>query len=102
MVEQGERETGANEHLLSLVGDDADLVHEWEFMCECGHEDCHESVFLTVAAFVALRDAGEAVVADGHHASPVAHARRVRNATQALRAQAEHQVKRAKKNLGLT
>ena len=102
MVKQGTRETEANEHLLGLVDDDLGVVHEWEFMCECGDEDCHESVFLTVAAFVALRDAGEAVVADGHHVSPAAHARRVRNATQALRAQAEHQVQRAKKNLGLT
>jgi hypothetical protein len=67
----GARETESNEHALSLVGDEAGVVHEWEFMCECGDENCHESVSLTVAAFVALRDAGEAVVADGHHASPV-------------------------------
>ena len=102
MVKQGAREVEANEHVLSLVDDEPGGVREWEFMCECGHEGCHESVFLTVAAFVALRDSGEAVVAAGHHVSPAAHARRVRNATQALRAQAEHQVKRAKKNLGLT
>jgi hypothetical protein len=102
VVKQGTRETKASEHPLGLVDEDGSVVHEWEFMCECGHEDCHESVFLTVADFVTLRDAGAAVVAEGHHLSPVVHARRVRNATQALRAQAEHQVKRAKKNLGLT
>ena len=91
MVAQGARKTGANEDL-----------HEWDFMCECGEETCHKFVFLTLDEFVALRDRGEAVLAPEHHLSPVAHARRVRSATQALRAQAEQQVKRAKKNLGLT
>jgi hypothetical protein len=102
VVEQGARETEAHEELLRLVRDEVTGVREWEFMCECGQESCHESVFLTLAAFVALRDGGEAVLAGGHHVSQVAHAQEVRSATQALRAQAELQVKRAKKNLGQT
>ena len=101
MLEQGAHETEANEDLRP-VREEVSGVQKWDFMCECGGEHCHESVFLTLADFVALRDRGEAVLAPGHRVSPVAHARRVRSATLALRAQAEQQVKRARKNLGLT
>jgi hypothetical protein len=102
VVEQGASKSEANEELLHLVREEVSGPHEWDFMCECGEESCHESVLLPLADFVALRDRGEAVLAPGHRVSPVAHARRLRSATQALRAQAEHQVRRAKKNLGLT
>jgi hypothetical protein len=76
VVKQGAREIEANEHILRLVRDDFSGVHEWEFMCECGHESCNESVFLTLAAFVALRDGGEAVLSDGHYVNRVAQALR--------------------------
>jgi hypothetical protein len=76
VVKQGAHQTEANEHILRLVQDEVNGVREWEFMCECGHEGCHESVLLTLAAFVALRDGGEAVLAGGHHVSQVAHTRR--------------------------
>jgi len=76
VVEQGARATEANEHLLRLVRDGVNGVRHWEFMCECGQEGCHESVFLTLADFVALRDGGEPVVAGGHHVSRVTHAQR--------------------------
>jgi hypothetical protein len=87
---------------LRHVRDDVCGAQEWEFMCECGHDTCHETVLLTLDAFEVLRDSGEALLASGHHANPIARARRVRSAAQALRAQAEHQARRAKKNLGLT
>jgi hypothetical protein len=59
------------------------------------------TVFLSLDAFEAIRDSGEPVLAEGHVVSQAARARRLRSATQALRTQAEHQVTRAKKNLGL-
>ena len=93
--------TETRDQSLRHVRDQADGVQEWEFMCECGHGSCRETVFLTLDAFEAIRDSGEAVLAAGHAVNQIARARRVRSATQALRAQAEHQVRRAKKNLGL-
>jgi hypothetical protein len=93
--------TEPRESALRHVRDHADGVQEWEFMCECGHESCRETVFLTLDAFEALRGSGQAALADGHVVSQVARARRLRSATKALRAQAAHQVTRAKKNLGL-
>ena len=66
MLEADAGETETSAHLFSLVRDEVGGLHEWEFMCECGHKSCHESVFLTLAAFVALRESGEAVVAREH------------------------------------
>ena len=66
MLEENAGETETSAHLFSLVHDEVSGVHEWEFMCECGHKSCHESVFLTLAAFVARRESREAVVAPGH------------------------------------
>ena len=102
MVKSDAQTTETYKHALRHVRDEADGVQEWEFMCECGHVSCRETVFLTLDAFETLRDNREAVLAGGHQVSPVTRARRARSATQALRAQAEHQVRRAKKNLGLT
>ena len=73
---------------------------EWEFFCECGEKNCRESVFLTLDAYVALHDRGKVVLAGGHHLSSVVRARRLRGDAKALVAQAMHQVKRARRNLG--
>jgi hypothetical protein len=40
------------------------------------------------------------VLAEGHRVSPVERARALGDQARALRAQAEHQIQRAKKNLG--
>jgi hypothetical protein len=72
---------------------------EWDFFCECGQEDCHEYVFMTLDAYVSLHDGGEPVLADGHHLSQVERARRLRADADALQRQAKHQVGRAKKNV---
>ena len=53
----------------------------WEFFCECGRNDCHEYVSLTLDAYVALHDGDRAVLADGHRLRP-----------------AEHPVRRSRKN----
>ena len=77
-----------------------DQDEEWEFFCECGRPDCEERVKLTVAAHSALDDGQSAVLAPGHRLSQIERARRLMEVSKALRAQAEQQVKRAKKNLG--
>jgi hypothetical protein len=70
---------------------------EWEFFCECGRDDCQERLKLTLDAYVALYDSGRAVLAEGHQLSQVERARRLRDDAEALRRQAEHQVRRVKK-----
>lgn len=89
----------ANAHILRYVRDVDDGDQSWEFLCECGREDCHERVFLTIAEFVALHDAGGTLLAEGHQPSQVVRALRLRAEANALKNQAEHQAKRAKKNM---
>lgn len=72
---------------------------EWEFFCECGDPDCHEQVLLTLESFGAIHDQGFAVLAAGHRVNQPARAARLRREAQALRAQAEHQLRRARRNL---
>jgi multidrug efflux pump subunit AcrA (membrane-fusion protein) len=84
---------------LRRVRDAISGEREWEFACECGRRDCDELVFLTLDAYAALHDAGQAVLAEGHRVSQVARARRLVQAARALSAQAEQQVARARRNL---
>jgi hypothetical protein len=91
--------TEVNLHILDAARDSIGEGQEWEFFCECGHADCHEHVELTLDAYVSLHDGGDAVLADGHQVSQVERANRLGDDNKALKAQAEHQVKRAKKNL---
>jgi len=74
---------------------------EWEFSCECGAEHCYERVFLTLDEYIALREFDRAVLAEGHHLSQVERSRRLRDDAEALHAQADQQVRRAKRNRGL-
>jgi hypothetical protein len=90
--------TEVNGNILLHVQDADDGDLEWEFFCECGHDRCHEHVFLTLDAYITLRDGGGAALAEGHHLSQVERARRLRDDAKGLRAQAKHQVARAKKN----
>lgn len=72
---------------------------EWEFFCECGRSGCEEHVLLTIDAYSALHDGGRAVLAPGHRVSQVGRARRLGDEAEALRAEAGHQLRRARKNL---
>ena len=38
----------------------------WEFVCECGGEDCSERVSLPLERYDELRDADVALLAPGH------------------------------------
>ena len=91
--------TEANRHVLRVVRDLADGEQEWEFFCECGHKDCDEPVFLTLDAYVELREQGGVVLADGHQLSQAERARGLRADAEALRREATHQVRRTMKNL---
>jgi hypothetical protein len=90
-----------NEHILSAARDSISQEQTWDFFCECGREGCAELVQLTTGVYVSLRDRGDAVLAPGHRLSRAERARRqareLREDSEALRAQAEHQVRRAKK-----
>jgi hypothetical protein len=85
---------------LRHVRDSSTGERGWEFACECGRRECSESVFLTLDAYAERRDAGHAVLAEGHPVNQIAVSRRLVEAARALRAQAEHQVRQARKNLG--
>jgi hypothetical protein len=73
----------------------------WAFLCECGEAGCHAQVRLTLAEYDALKAAERPVLAPGHAASRAAVARRyaeaLREDATALRAQAEQQLRRARK-----
>jgi hypothetical protein len=88
-----------NRCILDAARDSISEEQEWEFFCECGRPDCREHVTLTIDAYVAIRDGGGAVVADGHRPSQVERARRLAEDAEALRRQAQHQLNRAEKNI---
>lgn len=71
----------------------------WDFFCECGDLACDERTPLTLNRYEQLRDAGQAILAPGHHVDEKARARALRADARALRAQVQHQVRRASKNI---
>jgi hypothetical protein len=78
----------------------------WDFLCECGADDCQEWVTLHVADYEAMQRSDTPILAPGHTLSAGQRsrrkARRLVDHAKALEAQAEHQVKRAKRNLNQT
>ena len=87
--------TEVNTEILEAAREFASEEQEWEFLCECGRQDCHEHVKLTLDAYIALHDGGRSVLAKGHRLSQVDRARRLQADAEALRRQAQHQVQRA-------
>jgi hypothetical protein len=87
--------TEVNMHILDAALDSISEEQEWEFFCECGRADCHEHVELTLEEYVALHDGGLPVLAKRHRLSQVERARRLQADAEALRRQAQLQVKRA-------
>jgi rubrerythrin len=76
---------------------------DWDFRCECGETDCHETVSLTVAEYELLRAGGSPILAEGHEPCRARVAREVsselRRESEALREQARLQARRARRNL---
>jgi hypothetical protein len=75
----------------------------WSFLCECGDESCQEWVTLPVVGYEALQRADQPIFAPGRSLTPSQKsrrtARRLRDDAKALRAEAQHQAKRARRNL---
>jgi hypothetical protein len=97
-VELSDLMVDMNERVRALAA----RLHEWGFMCECGLVTCHERVHLSLPAYEALRTRGDAVLAAGHVLTEAQRARRraerLSGEASALRAQAELQTKRARRN----
>ena len=93
--------TEVNAHILEAARDSITQEQEWEFFCECGDSTCGEQVKLSVEEYVGLRERGDAVLADGHRLSrgelALRRASELGEESAALRAQAEHQVRHARK-----
>jgi hypothetical protein len=84
--------------------DPSELDEEtWDFLCECGSDDCQAWVTLRVSEYEALLQSDTPILSPGHTLSAGQRtrrkARRLVDDARALEAQAEHQVKRAKRNL---
>lgn len=76
----------------------------WAFLCECGDGLCQEWITLPVKKYEALQRADQPILAPGHTLSAPQktrrQARRLADDAKALRAQADVQAKRSKRNLG--
>ena len=74
----------------------------WVFLCECGDDHCEEWVTLPVGKYEALQRADQPILAPGHTLSEPQksrrRARRLVDDAKALEAQADVQIKRAKRN----
>lgn len=110
-----EEQLAARQRLLvevnSNIGADAhDLPAEeqeakgWDFLCECGDGSCTELVHLTLAGYDEVRAGEGFVLAERHTVQRAelarAWARALREDAAGLRAQAQHQRSRARKNRG--
>jgi hypothetical protein len=78
----------------------------WDFLCECGAAECKEWVTMAVSEYTQLQRRRIPILAPGHSLDQVQRTRRMARRrveeAQALRAQAEHQLKRARRNLEKT
>jgi hypothetical protein len=74
----------------------------WDFLCECGDDTCREWVTMRVSEYEALQRGEQPILAEGHKLAESERARRrarrLAEESKALRAQAEHQLKRAARN----
>ena len=86
---------------FDLSESDAEM---WAFLCECGDDHCQEWVTLPVKQYETMQRADQPILAPGHTLSEPQKtrrkARRLVDDARALEAQADVQVKRAKRNLG--
>ena len=75
---------------------------DWLFMCECGDLGCQTRVLLTLRQYEALRAEDRLILAKGHEVSRGEVLRRTARGlveeARALRAQALHQLRRARRN----
>jgi len=71
---------------------------DWPFVCECGDETCEEPVLCSLGTYDELKSHHEVVLARGHALTRArevrAEAHALRDASVAVRAQAEQQLRR--------
>ncbi len=91
--------TDANHLIRELASASTEGDRVWRFFCECGRADCQAQVTLTLAQYESMMDDQEAILAIGHLVDQKERARVLREHAQALRAQAQLQMNRAKENL---
>jgi hypothetical protein len=91
--------TEVNSHIYEAAEARSDSLG-WEFFCECGHPSCDLQIMLTAAEYESLRDRGKPVLWPGHRVDEKERARALREDSLALQAQAQHQIRRARENLG--
>ena len=85
--------------------DRAELDEEtWDFLCECGADQCKEWVTLTLPQYETMLQAEEPILAPGHELTRGQRARRqaqkLSDDAKALRAQSQVQQGRTGRNLG--
>jgi hypothetical protein len=93
-------------HGIALVAADFErraAFDNWEFLCECGSQKCHEWVKLPLVQFLAVTGDQDAWILAPDHPVPRARRARVRaqqlqEEARALRQQAVHQSRRAQKH----
>jgi hypothetical protein len=103
-TESSAARTDVNRHLRMAVKrfDVPDSEEEkWDFLCECGSAGCTEWVTLPLGQYEELRRTGVAVLAPGHEPGEGSRRKALQlvDDAKALRAQAEHQLRRAVRNL---
>jgi hypothetical protein len=105
-IESSAARTYVNRHLRMAVKrfDVPDSEEDtWDFLCECGSADCKEWVTLLLWQYEELRTKGGAVLAPGHEMKRGEQSRRkalqLADDAKAVRAQAEHQLRRAVRNV---
>jgi hypothetical protein len=72
----------------------------WPFVCECGDEACQEPVLCSLGAYDEARQRRQLLLARGHAVTQAREARarshELRVESEAVRAQAEHQLRRSR------
>ena len=88
---------------IRRVAADVDSDHEtvWDFVCECGSDDCFEQVRLQLARYDELRNTDAVLLAPGHPLTKAREARQQAEELQeeatALRNQAQTQQRRSRR-----
>jgi len=98
----GDPRVAVNERIHELASAEEPSGGSWEFLCECSEAGCSEAARFSLPEYVALRDAGQPVLAAGHGVSAQrtrSQARARVEETRSQRAQARKQAARAHRYL---
>ena len=91
---------------IRRVAADVDSDHDtvWDFVCECGSDDCFEQVGLPLARYDELKNADAALLAPGHPLRKARDARQqageLKEEATALRNEAQTQRRRSRRIAG--